>query len=108
MEHALTRLMRDVLPWTWATFVVAVIGGLTMFISQPMDYFNNTAFRIKVLLLILAGCNMIFFHAVTFRGVADWDSSRSVPLAARFAGAASLTLWIAIVFLGRQVGFTMY
>lgn len=108
MGHALTRLMRDVLPWTWAAFVVAVIAGLAMFISQPVDYFINTAFRIKVFLLILAGCNMIFFHVVTFRGVADWDRSRSLPLAARLAGAASLTFWIAIVFLGRQVGFTMY
>ena len=108
VEHALTKLTHDILPWTWAAFCVAVLSGAAMFISQPVVYFENAAFRVKALLLLLAGCNMLYFHLVTFRDVDGWDRAKSTPLAAKFAGGASLTFWIAIVFLGRQIGFTMY
>lgn len=108
VEHALTKLTHDILPWTWGAFCVAVLSGSAMFISQPVLYFENTAFRVKALLLLLAGCNMLYFHLVTFRDIDAWDEDRSTPLAAKFAGGASLTFWIAVVLLGRQIGFTMY
>jgi len=108
VEHALTKLMRDILPLTWVAFSVAVVSGAAMFISQPAQYFENTAFRVKALLLLLAGCNMLYFHLVTFRSIDGWNDSKSTPPAAKFAGGASLTFWVAIVLLGRQIGFTMY
>ena len=108
VEHAVTKLTNDILPWTWGAFCVAVLSGVAMFISQPVLYFENTAFRVKAVLLLLAGCNMLYFHLVTFRGIAGWDGSKSPPLAAKFAGGASLTFWVATVLLGRQIGFTMY
>ena len=39
--------------------------------------------------------------------VAQWDTNRSIPAAARMAGAASLTLWITAIALGRWIGFTL-
>jgi hypothetical protein len=108
VEHALTKLTHDILPWTWGAFGLVVLSGVAMFVSQPALYFENTAFRIKALVLLLAGCNMLYFHLVTFRDVDNWDKSKSTPLAAKFAGGASLTFWVAIILLGRQVGFTMY
>lgn len=104
---SLTRLIAEILPWTWGAFVVAVLSGLVMFVSQPAGYFNNTAFRLKVLLLVMAGCNMLIFHFVTCRDVAGWGNGPSTPAAAKLAGGASLTFWVAIVVLGRQIGFTM-
>jgi hypothetical protein len=108
VEHALTKLTHDILPWTWGAFGLVVLSGVAMFVSQPALYFENTAFRIKALVLLLAGCNMLYFHLVTFRDIDNWDKSKSTPLAAKFAGGASLTFWVAIILLGRQVGFTMY
>jgi hypothetical protein len=107
-RHAVTGLSRDVLPWTWTAFVFAVVAGTLMFVSQPVDYFGNTAFRIKILLLLFAGLNMLVFQLITYRSVADWDRDTPVPLAGKIAGAVSLTCWVAIVFFGRQIGFTMY
>ena len=80
--------------------------GALMFISQPVGYFHNVAFRLKILLLVLAGLNMLVFQLITGRDVAAWDGA-VVPVAGRIAGMLSLALWIAIVFFGRQVGFTM-
>jgi hypothetical protein len=104
--RAFTELSRDVLPWTWGAFALAALTGVLMFISQPAGYFDNTAFRLKLLLLVCAGANMLVFHCVTQRGVAKWDRT-VVPAAGRIAGALSLAFWIAVVFFGRQIGFTM-
>jgi len=102
-----TELSRQVLPCTWVAFVVAAITGTLMFISHPVNYFENTAFRIKILLLLLAGVNMLVFQLVTSRDVAQWDRAARTPVAGKIAAMLSLVFWIAVVFFGRRIGFTM-
>ena len=41
---------------------------------------------------------------VPLRGVEEWDTAPAPPPAARVAGAASLLLWIGVIFAGRWVG----
>jgi hypothetical protein len=101
------ELSREVLPWTWVSFALAVISGSLMFISQPIGYFGNPAFRIKVLLLCLAGINMLVFQFITGRGASRWRGEDAVPLSGKIAASLSLALWITVVFLGRWIGFTM-
>ena len=107
MRRAYTELSRDVLPWTWGAFALAAMTGGLMFISQPVAYFDNTAFRIKLLLLLFAGGNMLVFQLITHRGVAKWDRATTVPLPGMLAGGLSLAFWITVVFFGRRIGFTM-
>jgi len=107
MRRAYGELSRDVLPWTWGAFALAALTGALMFVSQPVAYFANTAFRIKLLILLLAGINMLVFQLITHRGVAKWDRAATVPLPGMLAGALSLGFWIAVVFFGRRIGFTM-
>jgi hypothetical protein len=104
---AVTEISRDVLPWTWAAFVVAAVSGALMFVSHPVDYYENTAFRIKVALLLCTGANMLAFQLITYRNVLSWDRNAPVPLPGKIAGAISLLCWIAVVFFGRRIGFTM-
>jgi hypothetical protein len=102
-----TEVAREVLPWTWGAFIFAVMTGSLMFITQAAAYYANVAFRIKMLLLLLAGINMLIFQLITARGVARWDQGTPIPLSGKIAGMLSLTFWIAIVFFGRRIGFTM-
>jgi len=105
---AVTDLSRDVLPLTWAAFVVATVTGLLVFTAQPVKYFDNYGFRIKFALMALAGINMLVFQLITYRGVSKWDRDAAVPLAARLAGAISLTSWFAVVASGRWTGYLMF
>ena len=106
-KRGFTELSHEVLPWTWVAFTVAVSAGLLLFISHATEYFGNTAFRIKLLLILLAGLNMIYFHLFTCRNVSEWDRRSTVPLAGRIAGGISLLCWIAVVGFGRWIGFSM-
>lgn len=101
-----TAVARDCLRWTWAAFALALVTGVLMFIANADSYLGNTAFRVKMLLMLLAGANMALFELRTVRSVATWDTAAAVPLAARLAGLLSLGCWIAIVGFGRWIGFT--
>ena len=100
------RLMSQLLPVTWTAFAVAVTSGFLMFSSKAVKYAANWPFRIKMLLLVIAGLNMIVFHLLTQRSSDRWDEGKT-PLSAKIAGATSLTLWIAIIAVARWIGFTI-
>ena len=108
LDRAATRLMRDVLPFTWGAFVIAVITGGLLFSSNAPKYAHNFFFQGKMVFLAAAGFNMAFFHIFGIRDVARWDTTPHTPLAARAAGAVSLLLWIAVVAFGRWIGFTLH
>jgi hypothetical protein len=104
-ERSVTDLTREVLPWTWAAFALAALSGGLLFTSSAMKYVNNLPFRFKMVLLLLAGVNMLVFHRLTSRSIAGWD--RSIPpTPARVAGGLSLLLWFGVISLGRWIGFT--
>ena len=94
------------LPWTWGAFVVSLVTGSLMFVSNATGYYDNAAFRLKMLLLLLAGANMLFFQLVTFRDVGAWDTGRP-PAAARLAGFLSIGLWCMVIATGRWIGFSL-
>ena len=43
-------------------FALAAASGLLMFATQPAELLSNRAFTLKMLLLMLAGCNAAWFH----------------------------------------------
>ena len=72
-KTAVTELCRDVIPWTWVAFAISVVTGTVIFTGQAVKYFDNYAFRMKFLVLLLAGINMLVFQFIIFRNVAKWD-----------------------------------
>ncbi len=48
------QISSRLLPWTWAGFILAVITGLLLFSSNAVAYYDNGAFRLKLLLMSLA------------------------------------------------------
>jgi hypothetical protein len=98
-------LMKRLLPWSWAAFVVMVLTGSGLFISDPLRFFYNPSFRIKMLLIVLAGLNALFFQVTAFRSLEKWDSSADTPWGAKIAGLCSLVLWFGIVAAGRWIAF---
>src|SRR5262245_58804794 len=84
--RAITTVMKDSLPWTWGAFVMAAISGSLMILSAPTTYYNNGPFRIKLILLLLAGINMLIFETIIVRDIQRWDRHVRTPIAARFCG----------------------
>jgi hypothetical protein len=95
-------------PWMVAGFVVMVITGGLLFYAIPVRSYQSIWFRIKVVMLLLAGLNAWVFHTTVHRRVAEWDRDPVTPFAAKRAGAASLVLWAIIVVAGRMIAYNWF
>ena len=104
-NRPVTEVSEEMLPWTWTSFVIAAIFGILLWMSKPLTYFGIAFFDVKMILILLAGINMLFFQFVTFKDVGVWDRYAIPPPAARFQGALSLGFWLMVVVCGRFIGF---
>jgi hypothetical protein len=104
--RSFSKLHHELLRWTWMAFGVSVITGVLLLIVNAVTYYRNTAFWLKMLVILLAGINMLVFERITAKSVASWDKGVAPPGAARLAGALSIVLWVTVIFLGRWIGFT--
>ena len=100
------HLSQDLMKWTWAAFVLVVITGALMFTTNARVYADNTAFRIKLILIALAGVNMAMFEFTAGKRIHLWGGDPKAPAVGRITGALSIFLWICVIFAGRVVGFT--
>jgi len=105
-QRSFKRMYSDILKWTWAAFVLTGLTGALMFITNATVYYHNFYFRTKMLLLVLAGINMGIFELTLGRRVDSWDKAPSAPPLGRVVGVLSIALWIAVIFMGRLIGFT--
>lgn len=84
-----------VLPWAWAGFALALATGPLMLAADPLSIAANPFFRLKVVLLLLAGLNALAFHHARRR------ARRALPTSA----ALSLALWLGVLICGRSIAY---
>lgn len=96
------------LPWTRAGFALMVLTGLLLFYSAPVRYYYNLFFRLKVLLILLAGLNIFLFHSRIYTRMKEWDRDPIPPGSARLAGAVSIVAWSLIVVSGRMIAYNWF
>jgi hypothetical protein len=78
-------------------FGLCAATGLTMFATQSQELLANPAFRLKLLLICLAGGNAAFFHARS--GVLADDGL------ARLQCLLSVGFWMAVIICGRWIAY---
>lgn len=106
VERPVSRLMSDLLKWTWAAFAVTAVTGGLMFSTNAIVYFHNTYFRIKMALLVLAAVNMLVFELTARKTLAEWDRAATTPRVAKIVATVSLIIWVGVIAAGRVIGFT--
>jgi hypothetical protein len=105
---SVSQMNARVLPWTVAGFVLMVITGALLFYAIPVRTFHSVWFRTKMLLLLIAGVNILVFHWQVERGRAAWDEAPRPPGAARLSAALSLTVWALVIIFGRFIAYNWY
>jgi hypothetical protein len=106
MKHEpVSRIARQVWPWTWAGFFFMFVTGLLLSIAEAETNYYNWAFRIKLILLLLVGLNPLIFHLSIYRKVNTWDLAKVTPIRARAAAICSLVLWAGIIVAGRMIAY---
>ena len=106
-RYSVSETFGYVKPWMFAGFAVMVVTGILLFWSHALQCYSSGYFRIKLVLLVLAGVNIAVFHSTIDRRRGEWDKAPIPPLQARLAGLTSLVLWLAVVAVGRLMAYTL-
>jgi len=104
-RRPVSQVASQFLPWTWTGFVVMVSSGVILFWSEAVKCYNSPFFRVKVILLAIAGVNALLFHTTVFRNVYAWDQDPATPWRAKLAVGFSLGVWIGVVAMGRALAY---
>lgn len=78
-------------------FGLAAASGLLMFATQPAELLASRAFTLKMLLLMLAGCNAAWFHGR--------KSLLRLDGLARLQMLVSTVIWVSVVVCGRWIAY---
>lgn len=92
-------------PWALWGFGIMFLTGLLLFWSEPVLCVTKVSFIVKLGLLALAGLNALIFDRTVYPSVSGWNTAALIPARAQFAGAASLTLWLGVIFCGRWTAY---
>jgi hypothetical protein len=106
MRHErVSQVSNQLMPWSIAGFVVMFITGVLLFLSQAVKAYGSIFFRIKMLLLVLAGINALIFEMTLRRSITTWDTAEKPPAGARIAGILGIVIWAGVIAAGRTMAY---
>lgn len=106
--------LRRLLPWAVFGFILAVTSGLmfvggieaNISIHPYVVAVNDVWLQLKLLFIFLAGVNLLAFYVTGMsRAVDDVGPGEDAPPLAKVIAAASLILWIGVMYFGRLIPF---
>ena len=98
-DQSPAKVLRSTELLTMAGLTIVMSSGLALFTTDPLRYYYSPTFRLKMVLL-MAG---VLFNYTIHRRMTQ---AGAAPLAAKAAGAASLAIWISVIFCGLFFAFT--
>lgn len=99
------RLGQHVLPWVWLGFGLNAVSGALLFMSDAVSFAANGSFQVKMLLILLAGLNMVWFHARLYPSRAAWNQDMAPPLSVKITAVVSILIWLAVITAGRLIAY---
>ena len=94
---ALTALARLTVRIALVAFALAAASGSLLFLSAAAEIAANPAFRLKLVLILMAGANAAVFHARASLAQGD--------VMARWQAGISIGLWLAVIAAGRMIAY---
>lgn len=101
-------IWRRLIPWITVGALIMFATGLALFYAKPLYFWANVYFRVKLVILALAGLNALAFHFGVEKKMASWDTAPNTPMAAKVAGASSILLWAGAIVIGRFIAYNWY
>lgn len=100
----ISTLNNKVLPITMISFGVMILTGVIAFIGRdPMMYYHNIWFRLKMVFLLVALINILWFHYKIQKSEHEWDAippDAEIPAKARSGPALWTFLGATLLLLG--------
>jgi uncharacterized membrane protein len=103
MKRIPFSVLHRLMPWAILGFAMNVLTGMLFFIGSPGQYFASTVFQWKMIFVLVAGANAIYF--TMFDEVWRLEPGADAPMMAKLAAGGAVVLWIAIMWCGNMLPF---
>jgi Family of unknown function (DUF6644) len=88
-------------------FIAAATFGFLLFACKAEEYYYNPFFRAKILLFLLIAIHAAAFRRSIYSAPAKLDHTPKLPVRTKLAGSLSLFLWLAVLCVGRGIGYIL-
>lgn len=105
-SETVSSIMAQLMPFTLAGFAIEMLTGVLLFLTQAVKAYGNPFFRIKMILLVLAGINALYYQIKFYPKMAEWDRT-ATPVGVRIVAVMSLVLWAGVIACGRTMAYEL-
>jgi hypothetical protein len=89
-------------------FLINVVTGVIFIAGNPVggprEYVTNLALQLKMLLVLIAGINLLLFYVTGIeKKVAGLPADGTAPTGAKVVAIVSLIAWFGVIFMGRLI-----
>lgn len=106
-RRSVAVVLQQLNPVLVGAFGVMVVSGALLFCGDPVAFYSTIFFRAKMVMLLVAGANVLVFNLTIGRKVNEWGLDSKLPRGAKVAAVLSLVLWVAIVAAGRAIAYAL-
>jgi hypothetical protein len=103
MKNVSFAAVHKLLPWGILGFGLNFITGALFFITIPEQYTQNIALQWKLVFMLLAAVNVLYF--TMFEEAWAVQPGGDAPLRAKVVSACTIFLWLGVIFWGRMMPF---
>lgn len=93
------------LPWTFIGFGLNLATGTLFVLGDPARYTANIGFRWKMVLVLIAGLNALWFYWKINPVMKSWEPDGDTPALAKIIAFVSLGAWTGVLLLGRLIPY---
>jgi len=97
------QALYQLLPFAMLGFVINLITGMLFFVAAPGQYVNNVEFHRKLIVIILAGINVLYFMLADETWTLGPGDDAS--LRAKFVAVSAIFIWLGVLYYGHMLPF---
>jgi hypothetical protein len=103
MKDVSFATLHRLLPWGVLGFGLNVLTGMCYFVAAPYQYTDNPTFYWKIIFIMIAGVNAIYF--TVFDEPWTLGAGDDAPFRGKVIAASAMVLWVGVIFCGLMLPF---
>jgi uncharacterized membrane protein len=101
-QHPIAEVARDFMVWFWTALLINICTGTALFLSEATRMGYNSAFFVKIALIVLA----VTFHLTVHRKAIRRGAGENAPIR-KLASCLSVLCWVSVALAGRAIAFVV-
>lgn len=97
--------LHKLVPFAIGAFIVNLLTGICFIASDPDHYFIDLSFKVKMVLILVAGVNALVFEFLVFRPMKAGVPGVEQQAVTKITSGLSIFLWAGVLICGRLIPY---